>query len=187
MPKLLVFEVCFETYSICIVSVRSWSYCTATATDDWTKPLRLLVTPGPHPVWKRGSFPGVSEATPHTSAMPDPGAASAVVLSPAHPAPPPSPVSVCPHTKSCPEVAHLCVWQQSTRLLPRGATEDNSTQNRGCYKRVAEEQDKEIGDVSQTCSRLSVRFAFVRKKTCGTLNASSNFLKPVNIILICPN
>ena len=107
VSKLLFFEVCLETYSSCIASLRSWSYCTANARNDWTKPLRLLITPDPYPAWKLGLFTGGFSC--HTSAMQDLGAASAVVLAPTHPPPPPSPTSVCPHTKSCPELALLCV------------------------------------------------------------------------------
>lgn len=64
--------------------------------------------------------------------------------------------------------------------------DDESTQNRGCYKQVSEEQDEEVEEMSHMCSRLSTHFAFVSKKTCGTLNAFSSFLEPDNILLICP-
>lgn len=64
VSKPPVFEVCLETYSSCIASVRSRSYHTANARNDWTKPLRLLITPDPYPVWKLGLFTGVSHAIP---------------------------------------------------------------------------------------------------------------------------
>lgn len=40
------------------------------------------------------------------------------------------------------------------------------------------DQDEEVEDVSQMCSRLDMYFSLVSRKTCGTLNASSNFLNP---------
>lgn len=73
------------------------------------------------------------------------------------------------------------------RLLPGRTTYDESTQNSGCYKWLSEKQNEEVRELSQMCSRLSTHFAFVSKKTCDTLNASSNFLESVNILLICPN
>lgn len=64
---------------------------------------------------------------------------------------------------------------------------DDSTQNRGCYKQVSEDQDDKIGEMTQKHSRLSTHFPFVSKKIYGTLNAFFNFLEPVNMLLICPN
>lgn len=59
---------------------------------------------------------------------------------------------------------------------------DGSSPNRGCCEQGAAGQDEELQDVSQMCRRLSVRCGLVRKKACGTLNASLSFL---NVLLVC--
>lgn len=115
VSKLLFFEVCLETYSSCVASVHPWSYCTANARSDWTKPLRLLITPDPYFAWKLGLFTGVSHAIPQPFRI---LGLPLLCFFLTHPPPPTSPASLCPHTKSCPEVALLYV--QGLLMLSNG-------------------------------------------------------------------